>query len=740
MAEKKTRKICLNMIVKDEAHIILETLNNIKKYIDYWVISDTGSTDGTQDLIINFFKDANIDGELVSHAWSDFGYNRTKALEACYGKSEYIWVIDADDIIVGNLIIPDVMVSDSYCLKYGSKFTYSRRQIFKNRDLKWVYRGILHEYPECINKKNTSVATIEGNYYVDSRRLGARSKVTDKYERDAKLLAEHIERFPNDELITRYCFYAGQSYFDCKDYVNSIKYYIKRIEYGGWFEEVYYSYNRIAQCLMHLEKDEEIVEKAYLDASTYLPSRAEPLCYLSEYFIAKNNFAKAHLYAGKAQIIPYPKDHTLFIHKEVYTWKARFTYITSLIGLQKYRDAYTLADICHEKYVPEWQKFEGLKTQCIPHIENEYIDYNKKKIDVICGYLASNKKNNVTFTITTCNNINLFQQTMNSFINCCYDILYIDKWILIDDNSSEADRIKMKTLYPFFEFIFKTPEQKGKLFSMNLIRQLVKTPYHLNMDENWKFIVRKNYIKPAIEILSNNVIIPISPIPVGQKIINKKIAQVLFNKNYMEVHDRPILGGFLAKNANDTKFHVHEHCKIDTQEYTNAVNKYKGRTSIFWPHYSFRPSIVLTKIYEELGEYSEKGFFERIYADKYYEANYISVFYDTFSCINIGKKTFESNKNSETIDKTYPLNNYVFDDYVFYPNKDSYGNDIQYYPNKTIEELKILADKDSNCVAFNTYGYLKFKTTDNDNFISLKNRYYSNDGMYIKKPVVLEKQ
>mgnify|MGYP000108736064 CR=1 FL=1 len=28
----------------------------MKKYIDYWVISDTGSTDGTQDLIKNFFK------------------------------------------------------------------------------------------------------------------------------------------------------------------------------------------------------------------------------------------------------------------------------------------------------------------------------------------------------------------------------------------------------------------------------------------------------------------------------------------------------------------------------------------------------------------------------------------------------------------------------------------------------------------------------------------------------------
>ena len=39
-----TKTICLNMIVKDEAHVVKETLENITKYInlDYYVICDTG--------------------------------------------------------------------------------------------------------------------------------------------------------------------------------------------------------------------------------------------------------------------------------------------------------------------------------------------------------------------------------------------------------------------------------------------------------------------------------------------------------------------------------------------------------------------------------------------------------------------------------------------------------------------------------------------------------------------------
>ncbi len=50
--------ICLNMIVKNEEHIIQKTLNNIYNNIkiDYWVICDTGSDDETCSLIIDFLR------------------------------------------------------------------------------------------------------------------------------------------------------------------------------------------------------------------------------------------------------------------------------------------------------------------------------------------------------------------------------------------------------------------------------------------------------------------------------------------------------------------------------------------------------------------------------------------------------------------------------------------------------------------------------------------------------------
>ena len=91
--------ICLNMIVKDESTVILDTLRNITKYIklSYWVISDTGSSDNTKEIITSFFKELNIPGELVEHKWIDFGHNRTQALQCAFNKSDYLLIFDADD-------------------------------------------------------------------------------------------------------------------------------------------------------------------------------------------------------------------------------------------------------------------------------------------------------------------------------------------------------------------------------------------------------------------------------------------------------------------------------------------------------------------------------------------------------------------------------------------------------------------------------------------------------------------
>lgn len=312
--------ICLNMIVKNESHIIRETLESMKKYIDYWVICDTGSTDNTKELIIEYFKKEGIPGDLIEEPWADhFGYNRTVALQACKGKADYIWIIDADDVVRGNLILPDVMTCNSYGLTYGSGFTYMRIQIFSNK-LEWEYVCVRHEFARCTNKdvKITSM-WIKSDYHIASRRLGARSMDPDKYLNDALAMERCISTEPEFE--TRYKFYIGQSYLDYGDYEKAIYWYNERIKKKDFYEEVYYSYYRIAVAMKCRGDDWEKIEEVYMKAWKYLPSRAEPLYEIAKHYREFDNFEKSYKYAKLGSTISFPSNQTLFISKEIYDWK-----------------------------------------------------------------------------------------------------------------------------------------------------------------------------------------------------------------------------------------------------------------------------------------------------------------------------------------------------------------------------------------------------------------------------------
>lgn len=67
MRVEKSYTICLNMIVKNEAPVIRRCLASVRPLIDSWVIVDTGSTDGTQDIIRAELHD--VPGTLHQRPW-----------------------------------------------------------------------------------------------------------------------------------------------------------------------------------------------------------------------------------------------------------------------------------------------------------------------------------------------------------------------------------------------------------------------------------------------------------------------------------------------------------------------------------------------------------------------------------------------------------------------------------------------------------------------------------------------
>ena len=283
--EQKT--ICLNMIVKDESPIIEKTLENIlsKIDIDYWVISDTGSSDNTREIITDFFLKRNIKGELHEDAWQGFGPNRTIALQHAYGKTDYVFMFDADDKIVGDLNINKLTLNcDQYDFKMGKSYTFMRPMLFNNHK-KWKYIGVLHEYLSCLEPPITKT-TFAGDYYINACTLGNRSLDPDKYKKDAELLTNAYETEPEISLKERYAFYAAQSFRDSSQTDKSIEWYKLVLTLNNWAQEKYYSCLMLGKLYKSLN-DFETAIKYFTLSYTYDKERIEGIVYACNMFYEK---------------------------------------------------------------------------------------------------------------------------------------------------------------------------------------------------------------------------------------------------------------------------------------------------------------------------------------------------------------------------------------------------------------------------------------------------------------------
>ena len=100
IADAKTIGLC--MIVKNESKVILRCLESVRPLVDYVLVEDTGSTDGTQTIIREWLDRVQLPGEVYDEPWRDFAYNRSHALARMRNKEEvdYTLVMDADDHVV----------------------------------------------------------------------------------------------------------------------------------------------------------------------------------------------------------------------------------------------------------------------------------------------------------------------------------------------------------------------------------------------------------------------------------------------------------------------------------------------------------------------------------------------------------------------------------------------------------------------------------------------------------------
>lgn len=329
---KHGQTICLNMIVKNEAHVIRRCLSSVRPLIDYWVIVDTGSTDGTQEIIREHFKD--LPGELIERPWVDFAHNRSEALARARGKADFVFVIDADETleIQPGFEMPR-LVADSYNVEvsYGG-CTYMRKQLMSNA-LSWCYKGVVHEYIFC---EHAHTEQFLPGLRTHPTHDGARARDPLTYRRDALMLEQAILEEPDN---ARYVFYLAQSYRDAGDLELALRHYKRRVEMGGWPEEVWYSLYQIAAIKERAGKDWGEVLQDYLAALQFKPERAETLYRIGVHYQAARQYHLSHLFFARAMRLPHPAGARLFVERAVYDFLLPVEYAVACFYVGEHGEA-----------------------------------------------------------------------------------------------------------------------------------------------------------------------------------------------------------------------------------------------------------------------------------------------------------------------------------------------------------------------------------------------------------------
>jgi glycosyltransferase involved in cell wall biosynthesis len=358
------------MIVKNEEHIITECLESMYKYIDRYDITDTGSTDNTKEVITKFFEEKGIPGTVHEHEWDGFGKSRTQSFRnAEKSGADYAWVIDADDMLVGEFnteIFETRLDAYSIRIKRGD-FTWWRNQIFK-LDGNWEYVGVLHEYAHCPAKeKDGSIqqgkCAFEG-YHIEARTLGgARNKDVDPIEKYAKDAEVFLSALTNEDDPAyepenqRYMFYLAQSYFDSRQFEKSKHWYMQRAAKGGWEEEVFYSMYRVAICSSIMEEPWSETVQFFLQAWNYRPNRAEPLYQIGRIYRLMGQPRLGYLFSKQAKDIPFPEQDILFLANEIYEWQIDDEIAASAFYVNKWEEGYqACVKLLQEGKMPEGER------------------------------------------------------------------------------------------------------------------------------------------------------------------------------------------------------------------------------------------------------------------------------------------------------------------------------------------------------------------------------------------------
>jgi len=312
----KKAKIVLNAMVANEARTITRMLDSVYQYIDYWVIQDNGSKDGTQDIIRDYFKEKNIPGFLYEIEWQFPGWNRDHALQTCIKTDhgcDWILRMDADERLEIDDDFNWAMLEDTNVTSWNIIVRSFNTRYFRtwmwNARLPWFFQhDKRHEtihLPEVgedfqrvtLPESFRHIVTNDGQTWFAPR----------KFLKDA--LELEIDKVVGDTVLDDHyhLWYVGKSYSDCygkpdelafgkdhsDEYARRAIFYFKhflRVAHNYWetgvparMDEMGYTTFLLMAQAHNFRGEKEEAEKCWKLCEPFAPQRNEHLMYYGFY-------------------------------------------------------------------------------------------------------------------------------------------------------------------------------------------------------------------------------------------------------------------------------------------------------------------------------------------------------------------------------------------------------------------------------------------------------------------------
>ncbi|WP_404452019.1 glycosyltransferase family 2 protein [Virgibacillus necropolis] len=284
-------QISLCMIVKDEEEVLRRCLSSIAYLCDEIIIVDTGSTDGTIDIIKQFTNN------IYHFKWvDDFSAARNFSFEKA--TKDFILWLDADDVLSKEnqvklatlkkeLKLDIDAVSMLYHIdfdEYGNpSFSFRRnRLINRNRQFQWI--GPVHEYLDVHG--NISYADIAVEHRKDKKTID--NTVSD---RNLQIYQNRLRK--GEELSPRDLFYYANELKDHNNYKDAITNYKTFLQTNkGWIEDIIRAYIYMADCYRLLSEPEKEMDALVKTFAHDVP-RPETCCRIGDLYLSKGEVNKA---------------------------------------------------------------------------------------------------------------------------------------------------------------------------------------------------------------------------------------------------------------------------------------------------------------------------------------------------------------------------------------------------------------------------------------------------------------